>query len=538
ELEQVIAQLCKFQKFHPYEEAPFEEEFFISQLKSRALDLHLQLNSIIEKIKYKYDFEFIEDHNKIEVQATDWTCFINRATKEIEKIQSKLRCKIKMTESDLLNLVVFRDITFIIYSVLKRIKIANKLNYFVTIQGYIPSKLESTFKDNFHEWYHDIKPIRREGDTGVSDIPTLLDNPKFIKTFEDITIAQGIPKYREIDPTPLIAFIFPIFYGIMFPDLGQGLILILFGRLLLSPKIKISNNKRKYRYWSKMMISFGICSSVIGLLTGTFFGLSFAHYYSNYGILPLFNFKIFEGSHINIDAVVTIIITAIVIGTFHLALAYVIAMINKLREQEYAEALMFHFAVLAMYSFGILFALSFIGSDMDVSQLFTTTNPLPVFSSLLSVNIPSSYAAIVSVPAIVISLCTIIFGRALISLLSTNSTNKFYLSLTQGLTDIAFIPIVFLTNTISYSRLGIFLIMHSAMMGLVNGAWSYGIAGLPAVILGNIAVMILEGFLVYIQDLRLHLYEWLTKFTDDSNTAILFTPVKSESDLVSIIVCQ
>jgi hypothetical protein len=62
--------------------------------------------------------------------------------------------------------------------------------------------------------------------------------------------------------------------------------------------------------------------------------------------------------------------------------------------------------------------------------------------------------------------------------------------------------------------------MHSALMGLVNSAWQYGIAGLPTIILGNIAVMILEGFLVYIQNL--HLYEWVTKFSDDGDDRVIF----------------
>ena len=104
----------------------------------------------------------------------------------------------------------------------------------------------------------------------------------------------------------------------------------------------------------------------------------------------------------------------------------------------------------------------------------------------------------------------------------------------QGITDIAFIPIVFLTNTISYARLGIFLIIHSALMGFINVAWSYGILGLPTIILGNIAVMVMEGFLVYIQDLRLHLYEWLTKFMDDVGDSRLFSPIREDSELVEI----
>jgi len=123
---------------------------------------------------------------------------------------------------------------------------------------------------------------------------------------------------------------------------------------------------------------------------------------------------------------------------------------------------------------------------------------------------------------------TVVFGRAIASL----RTHEFRAMLNQGLTDVMFRPIEFLTNTISYSRLGIFLVMHSALMGLVNGAWSYGLSGLPLIILGNIFVMALEGFLVYIQDLRLHMYEWFTKFHEGG--AVPFTFLKPETEFVEI----
>jgi V/A-type H+-transporting ATPase subunit I len=103
----------------------------------------------------------------------------------------------------------------------------------------------------------------------------------------------------------------------------------------------------------------------------------------------------------------------------------------------------------------------------------------------------------------------------------------------QGMVDVAFKPIEFLANTISYSRLGIFLIMHSALMGLINNGWTYGVVGVPIVIFGNIFVMALEGFLVYIQDLRLHLYEWFTKFQEGEAKA--FTPIKTESELLDVV---
>ena len=128
---------------------------------------------------------------------------------------------------------------------------------------------------------------------------------------------------------------------------------------------------------------------------------------------------------------------------------------------------------------------------------------------------------------------TIVFGRAISSLI--HKQRDYITRINQGITDAAFIPIIFLTNTISYARLGIFFIMHSALMGLVNSAWQYGIAGLPTIILGNIAVMILEGFLVYIQDLRLHLYEWVTKFSDDGDDKVMFfRGLKSDADVVEL----
>lgn len=550
ELEELIIQLYKFQDFHPSEAPPLYEEFGLTQLKSRSLDLHIQCNKIIEELQQKrrYNFTpFIEKSNKVQVTSTNWTDLTNRAMKMITGIKSKLGCGIKLTSNDLSNLVILREATFVISTVLARIKFVHNLKYFVTIQGYIPTKSEGRFKEYLHKWYHHLTPIRkgrierREIDDPSTSpiIPTRLENPKFMKMFENITLAQGIPRYNEIDPTPLIAFIFPFFYGIMFADLGQGLVLVAFGSLLSLRR----ELKRRYRYWGKMIISFGLSASVFGLLTGSFFGLELSEYGINCCPLPLPDIRVFEPSdsgvgEINIDAVMTIIMIVIIIGTFHLSIAYVVAILDNVRNKDYAEAFTFHLATLVMYSFGILFALSFVGVDLEINQLFTSANPLPIFWTYFGIYIPSSEAAIISVPVIIASFLTIVFGRALASLSDPSARSrktKFRLMLSQGITDVTFIPIVFLTNTISYARLGIFLIIHSALIGFVNTAWSHGILGLPIIVLGNIAVIVMEGFLVYIQDFRLHLYEWLTKFSEGVGDNTLFTPVKSETELVDIV---
>ena len=82
ELEELIGNLYEFQVFHPNDEPPFYEEFFLTQLKSKSLDIHMQLNSIIEKLQEekKYDFgPFVENPDKVHVNVTNWTDLTNKA---------------------------------------------------------------------------------------------------------------------------------------------------------------------------------------------------------------------------------------------------------------------------------------------------------------------------------------------------------------------------------------------------------------------------------------------------------------------------
>ena len=76
-----------------------------------------------------------------------------------------------------------------------------------------------------------------------------------------------------------------------------------------------------------------------------------------------------------------------------------------------------------------------------------------------------------------------------------------------------------LAHTISYARLGIMLLVHAALLLTVNNSFtSLGGAESPAALVlligGNIGIMMIEGLIVYIQSLRLHLYEFFTKWYD------------------------
>ena len=97
-------------------------------------------------------------------------------------------------------------------------------------------------------------------------LPTLLVNNRYTKTFEVITETQGLPNHGEVDPTPIIAFVWPVFYGLMFADLGHGL--LLFGLGMFLRYRGIGNLKT----WATLLAASGAAASIAGLGTGEMFG--------------------------------------------------------------------------------------------------------------------------------------------------------------------------------------------------------------------------------------------------------------------------
>ena len=96
--------------------------------------------------------------------------------------------------------------------------------------------MEEKFKNSTKQWMSVVEEIT---DPKLkAQVPTLFDNKKFVRTFEVITESQGIPKNGEADPTPMIALMWPIFYGLMFADMGHGLLLMGMGLLIQSQRTR------------------------------------------------------------------------------------------------------------------------------------------------------------------------------------------------------------------------------------------------------------------------------------------------------------
>ena len=100
----------------------------------------------------------------------------------------------------------------------------------------------------------------------LKESPILFANKAWTRTFEVITESQGIPKRGEADPTPMIAIMWPIFYGIMFADFGHGILLMFLGLLF---KFKGQGTLAK---WGMLIAISGGSAAFAGILTGEAFG--------------------------------------------------------------------------------------------------------------------------------------------------------------------------------------------------------------------------------------------------------------------------
>ena len=141
-----------------------------------------------------------------------------------------------------------------------------------------------------------------------------------------ITQSQGIPRRGEPDPTWHIALMWPIFYGIMFADLGHALLLMGFGLLF---KMKGQGTLSR---WGMLIAMSGFSAAVAGTFTGEVFGFHLDHLaifedlLHKGGLLyPIADFiGILSVAELTFDQVINILKVSLFIGIIHLVWAMVL----------------------------------------------------------------------------------------------------------------------------------------------------------------------------------------------------------------------
>ena len=430
--------------------------------------------------------------------------------------------------------------------VLETLRKPGGLRKFAIIQGYIPDVMAEKFKRVTNKWITIIEDVQDSESSHIDHSdgkkkddahtrPSLFVNSRYFRSFEPITLTQGLPKSGELDPTPMIAFIFPILYGLMFGDLGQGAIISAVGAIF---RIRAVGNLRR---WGTLLLASGISAMIVGLIVGEAFGFHL-HELPGGEVLKSTGFiGILNATEFTQQNVLTILTISINIGILHLISAFSLSIYKGIKDGKLFEVLTQRVPVLIMYMAIISIMLAAVGANYQVLEMFSSKNPAPFFSNIagnwITVELTAKIAFPILLGSMVIQIIGIPLGARLGKIHVHGSIGE---ELFMTVIEVMLIRLVELfANTISYTRIGIMLLVHVALMGTANGGVEFFMSqGNPGIaigllILGNVGVMMMEGLLVYIQALRLHLYEWFTKFYDGSGTS--FKKIVPEMLYTSII---
>ena len=425
---------------------------------------------------------------KLEKELEGYENELEGIEKKIDSFWKKEKDKCLMHYSKLEEMDAFNEIKRHVYKYHKN---------FILV-GWIPADKEKYFTKELDK----IKSIEYSLSDGKDELkhspPVMLKNPPFFRLYEFYVKMYGMPCYNETDPTIFVAITYTIFFGIMFGDMGQGFIVALAGALMY---------KFKKMEIGKILIPCGIAGMVFGFLYGSVFGFE--------EVLTPVHQALFgtKGKLIEVmepDSINLIIYGSVVIGFVTIAFAMITNIFSSLRRRDMESAL---FGANGVAGF-ILYVSLVVGL---VCQMFLN---IPVMNGIY-------VTGLVIIPLI------LMFLREPLGKLAEGKKNwqpeKWGDYCVQSFFELFEMCLSYVTNTMSFLRVGAYILVHAGMMlvvftlaEMVGGTVGY----ISVVIIGNGIVMALEALLVAIQVLRLDYYEIFSRFYVGDGRP--FTPVTAK----------
>jgi V/A-type H+-transporting ATPase subunit I len=359
-----------------------------------------------------------------------------------------------------------------------------QLRFTYIISGWVPQKAMDGLQTKLHQVSEHIaiESVSPQIDAEhpiTESIPVSLDNPPFMKAFQDLVTNYGYPRYGELDPAVLMAFTFPLVFGVMFGDVGHGLLLAMLGILLLSKQIK---PLKSMAAMGTVLIACGGAAMIFGFLYGSIFG--FEHILHALWLRPL-------------EDIMDILLATVGIGVGLLSLGMGYNILNALLGKNWGKAIFSHHGIVGLGFYWSLLGLA--------AMMFMPDLPIPstvIGISTLLFGIGVTFAELLE---------RVVSGhRPLIeSDIGTYMMSAFF--------ELFEVLISFLSNTLSYVRMGAFAVAHGALSLVVfiiaeTVSPQQGFGYWLSVILGNLFVLGFEGMIVGIQTLRLEYYEFFSKF--------------------------
>lgn len=378
-----------------------------------------------------------------------------------------------------------------VYSVILRISCAEKAlrssEELVVISGWVnindSSSLRNLLRDSCGEGFYLRIATGRENRNYRGKIPVLLKNIPLFRPFELLVRMMGTPGNSEVDPTPVAAIAYTVIFGLMFGDLGQGLILAAAGVSLSKYGMKKHGTRNSLSDFGGILTWCGLSASVFGLLYGSVF--SYEH------LIPAILFHPMEN-------MMKLFIMAIASGVVLISAGLMFNVVNGVIVGHYGEALFGAkgIAGLIVYLSAVYFVARYIVSGV-----------YPGTASLLAAFVP---------PAILFAL------RGPLGYVMFHGDSLFPRGIFEYSVESA-VEIIemfsgFIGNTISFIRAGAFALSHAGLSiavftlaGIIDPSVKSA-GAIAAVITGNIFIILLEGLVCSIQSMRLEYYEFFGKF--------------------------
>ena len=179
------------------------------------------------------------------------------------------------------------------------------------------------------EGHYVIEVIDVEDDYDDEDVPILQTNPGYAKPYEFLVGMYAPVRYHEIDPTILVAIMFPFFFGYCLTDAFYGIIVSLVGIVLIRGLGKTSKTMHSMGY---ILVACGIWTIILGLATNGFIG-DFTERFIDYRlptVVPLIESFVHPEN---------ILILALVIGVIYENIGFLIGAIDNIRYGNVKDAI-------------------------------------------------------------------------------------------------------------------------------------------------------------------------------------------------------
>ncbi|MDO5602054.1 MAG: V-type ATPase 116kDa subunit family protein [Oscillospiraceae bacterium] len=351
------------------------------------------------------------------------------------------------------------------------------------ISGYVPQEDWPALQKAV-EGLDGVKVKAGEPPKKSAKPPVKLKNNWFTRPFEMYVSMYGLPAYGQFDPTNFVALTYSLLFGIMFGDVGQGILLGLVGYFFMY--------RKKHLAVGNILARCSVSSVFFGLIYGSVFGFEHA-------LAPLYQ-ALGMGGHAplspmeNIDFV---LVASIGVGVAILVVSILLGVYTRLRRGDVGGAL-FSASGLA----GLVFYLSLAALVLQMMANIA----LPFVGSLPFVLL------CVLAPGLLIY-----FSEPLSALLRGEKPEEGFGGMVlNGFFEMFDALLSFASNTMSFLRVGGFVLAHAGMMSVVFTLAAMTAQGSAAywlvMAVGNVFVMCLEGLFVAIQVLRLEYYEMFSRF--------------------------